>query len=117
MLCLKSNSGVSWQNQQEQFLGRRQMRRITRKPVKVDRVGCPCLIRKFVDNDAEFRIVPCDKVMADGPGRRAIAEGLRHLDLEDDHAVKAAEWIASDALSGYCQEVVRQGKPNGDFMH
>ena len=52
----------------------------------------------------------------EGPGLEAIAEGFRHLGLKDDHAVNAAEWIVYDALYAYCQEMVRQGKPNGDFV-
>jgi len=38
------------------------MKWITREKVKVDRVACPWLIKKFVDNDAEFHFVPSDKV-------------------------------------------------------
>jgi hypothetical protein len=38
------------------------MKWITRKHVKVDRVACPWLIRKFVDPQAEFLFVPVDKV-------------------------------------------------------
>lgn len=34
------------------------MRWITRSNVKVDRVGCPWLIRRFVDPQAEFLFVP-----------------------------------------------------------
>jgi hypothetical protein len=34
------------------------MRWITRQNVKVDRVACPWLIKRFVDRDAEFRFVP-----------------------------------------------------------
>jgi hypothetical protein len=30
--------------------------------------------------------------------------------------VNAAEWIVYDALYAYCQEMVRQGKRNGDFV-
>jgi len=30
------------------------MKWITREKVKVDRVACPCLIKKLVDKDAEF---------------------------------------------------------------
>jgi len=37
---------------------------ITRERVKVDRVACPWLIRKFVDPRAEFLFVPADQVMA-----------------------------------------------------
>lgn len=39
------------------------MKWVTRERVKVDRVACPWLIRKFVDPDAEFLFVPADKVM------------------------------------------------------
>jgi hypothetical protein len=153
------------------------MRFITREKVKVDRVACPWLIKKFVDKDAEFIFAPADKVMSEarrldaipydvadvelghhgkecsfeailkkygltknpalvllgkivngadtdntlyhqpeGPGLEAIAEGFRHLGYKDDHAVNAAEWIVYDALYAYCQEMVRQGKPNGDFV-
>jgi hypothetical protein len=35
---------------------------ITREHVKVDRVACPWLIRKFVDAEAEFFFVPADQV-------------------------------------------------------
>src|SRR5437868_7094766 len=40
------------------------MKWITREHVKVDRVACPWLIKKFVDKDAEFLFVPTDQVMA-----------------------------------------------------
>ena len=153
------------------------MKWITRERVKVDRVACPWLIKKFVDKDAEFVFVPAAKVMdeakrlgaipydvpdvelghhgrecsfeailktynltsdrglmllgrivngadtdntlyhqPEGPGLEAIAEGFRHLGYPDDHAVNAAEWIVYDALYAYCREMVRQGKPNGDFL-
>jgi len=37
------------------------------------------------------------------------------LGFKDDHAVNAAEWIVYDALYAYCQEMVRQAKPEGMF--
>lgn len=40
------------------------MKWITREKVKVDRVACPWLIKKFVDPQAEFLFVPADQVMA-----------------------------------------------------
>src|SRR5262249_52608747 len=152
------------------------MKWITREHVKVDRVACPWLIKKFVDKDAEFIFAPPEKVMdeakrheaipydvknvelghhgkecsfeailkkykltedralvllgkivngadtdntlyqqPEGPGLEAIAEGFRHLGYKDDHALNAAEWIVYDALYAYCQKMVRDGKPNGDF--
>jgi hypothetical protein len=152
------------------------MKWITRERVKVDRVACPWLIKKFVDPDAEFYFVPADQVMSEaerlgaipydvkgvelghhgkecsfeaiikrynliddpalvllgkivngadtdntlyhqpeGSGLAAIAEGFRHLGFKDDHEINAAEWIVYDALYAYCQEMVRQGRPNGAF--
>lgn len=38
------------------------MKWVTREHVKVDRVACPWLIRKFVDPQAEFLFVPPDRV-------------------------------------------------------
>jgi hypothetical protein len=39
------------------------MKWVAREYVKVDRVACPWLIRKFVDDGAEFLFVPSDQVM------------------------------------------------------
>src|SRR5438105_4925704 len=152
------------------------MKWITRERVKVDRVACPWLIKKFVDKDAEFLFVPTDRVMEvaeregaipydvkdvelghhgkecsfeailkkyglagdpalvllgkivngadtdntlwhqpEGEGLEAIAEGFRHLGFKDDQEQYAAEWIVYDALYAYCQEMVRQGRPDGAF--
>ncbi|HET9373711.1 MAG TPA: chromate resistance protein ChrB domain-containing protein [Chthoniobacterales bacterium] len=149
------------------------MKWITRERVKVDRVACPWLIKKFVDKHAEFFFVPVDKIMTEaqrlgaipfdvkgvelghhgkecsfeailkkynltsdlalellgkivngadtdntlwnqpeGAGLKAIAEGFRHLGFKDDHELNSAEWIVYDALYAYCQEMVRQGKPD-----
>jgi hypothetical protein len=39
------------------------MKWITRERVKVDRVACPWLIKKFIDPDAEFLFFPPEQVM------------------------------------------------------
>lgn len=39
------------------------MKWVTREKVKVDRVACPWLIKKFVDLEAEFLFVPADKAL------------------------------------------------------
>jgi hypothetical protein len=39
------------------------MKWITRERVKVDRVACPWLIKKFVDKEAEFLFIASDKVV------------------------------------------------------
>src|SRR6266851_3613320 len=40
------------------------MRWITRENIKVDRVACPWLIKRFVDRDAEFLFVPEHELLA-----------------------------------------------------
>jgi hypothetical protein len=153
------------------------MKWVTRERVKVDRVACPWLIRKFIDPHAEFLFVPTENVMdvakregavpfdvqgvefghhgkecsfdalvkkyqldsdpalvllakivngadtdnslwnqPESAGLNAIAEGFRHLGYKDDHAILAAESIVYDALYAYCREMVRRGKPNGQFQ-
>ena len=54
---------------------------------------------------------------AEGPGLKAVAEGFRHLGYKDDHELNAAEWIVYDALYGYAQEMVKRGKPAGQFAN
>ncbi len=48
------------------------MKWITREKVKVDRVACPWLIKKFIDPRAEFLFVPTDQVMAAAARESAI---------------------------------------------
>jgi hypothetical protein len=152
------------------------MKWVTRAKVKVDRVACPWLIRKFIDPQAEFLFVPEDRVMEvarregavpydvkgvefghhgkecsfdalvkkygldrdpalvllakivngadtdntlwnqpEAAGLNAIAEGFRHLGYGDDLEVIAAEAVVYDALYAYCREMVRRGKPDGQF--
>src|SRR5262245_44522365 len=139
------------------------MKWVTREHVKVDRVACPWLIRKFVDQEAEFLFVPAAKVFEcaareeaipfdvtgvelghhegkcafeaivskyqiedpaihllalivhgadvaqdlygrpEAPGLKAIAEGFRHLGLENDHEILWREFVVYDALYAYCQ--------------
>src|SRR5260370_29690847 len=43
----------------------RRMKWITREHVKVDRVACPWLIRKFVDPQAEFYFVPAEQAISE----------------------------------------------------
>ena len=51
----------------------------------------------------------------EGPGLNAIAEGFRNIGFPNDHEINKAEWIVYDALYAYCQEMVRQGRPEGFF--
>src|SRR5262252_2127619 len=53
------------------------MKWITREKVKVDRVACPWLIRKFIDPEAQFLFVPVREVAA-----RAAELGATPFDIE-----------------------------------
>src|SRR5262249_27411600 len=44
-------------------LGETPMKWVTRERVKVDRVACPWLIRKFIDPTAEFLFVPAETMI------------------------------------------------------
>ena len=57
------------------------MKWITREYVKVDRVACPWLIKKFVDKDAEFFFVPADKVMDTAKRLGAIPFDVPNVEL------------------------------------
>ncbi len=48
------------------------MKWITREKIKVDRVACPWLIKKFVDKNAEFYFVPADQVVSESQRQGAI---------------------------------------------
>jgi hypothetical protein len=57
------------------------MKWITRERVKVDRVACPWLIRKFVDKHAEFFFVPGDKVMDEAQRLGATPFDVKDVEL------------------------------------
>src|ERR1051325_3269404 len=54
------------------------MKWITREKVKVDRVACPWLIKKFIDPDAQFFFVPANEVNS-----RAIELRATPFDIKD----------------------------------
>jgi hypothetical protein len=54
---------------------------VTRARVKVDRVACPWLIRKFVDPKAEFLFVPADEVMKVGEREGAVPFDVPGVEL------------------------------------
>jgi hypothetical protein len=57
------------------------MKWITRAMVKVDRVACPWLIKKFVDKDAEFTFVPAEQVQAEAAFLGAIPFDVPGVEL------------------------------------
>ena len=61
------------------------MKWITREKVKVDRVACPWLIRKFIDPNAEFMFVPGDQVAAKAAELGAVPFDLDRCELGHHH--------------------------------
>lgn len=57
------------------------MKWVTRERVKVDRVACPWLIKKFVDPQAEFLFVPSDRVMETAEREGAIPYDVPNVEL------------------------------------
>src|SRR5207245_3439448 len=54
---------------------------VTRKNANVDRVACPWLIRRFVDQDAEFLYVPTEEVAAVAEREQAIPFDVKDVEL------------------------------------
>lgn len=61
--------------------GRSAMKWITRERVKVDRVACPWLIKRFVDRDAEFLFVPAEQVKGEAGRTGAIPFDVPGVEL------------------------------------
>lgn len=57
------------------------MKWITRANVKVDRVACPWLIKKFVDKDADFFFISADQVMSEAERLGAIPYDVKGAEL------------------------------------
>jgi hypothetical protein len=54
---------------------------VTRKNANVDRIACPWLIRKFVDQDPEFIYLPAEEVFAVAEREGAIPYDLAGVEL------------------------------------
>src|SRR5262245_7767966 len=57
------------------------MKWITREKVKVDRVACPWLIKRFIDPEPEFIFVPRNEVMAKAKELKAIPFDVEGCEL------------------------------------
>lgn len=69
------------------------MKWITREKVKVDRVACPWLIKKFIDPQAEFLFVPADQVEA-----RAKEMGATPFDIDGCELGHHGEDVSFDSI-------------------
>lgn len=57
------------------------MKWIVREHVKVDRVACPWLIKKFVDPEAEFHFVPAERVASEAERLEAVPFDVPSVEL------------------------------------
>jgi hypothetical protein len=60
------------------------MKWITRERVKVDRVACPWLIKKFIDPHAEFLFVPAEEVTKVAQRENATPYDVKDVELGHD---------------------------------
>ena len=108
------------------------MRWVTREKIKVDRVACPWLIKKFIDADAEFVFRPrdtdwatiSDGIVFDMPDcelghhgedvsfnsimKKYKLGGFGALGLSDNEILER-EFIVYDALYAECKRRVKSG--------
>ena len=71
------------------------MKWITRERVKVDRVACPWLIKKFIDPEAEFIFVPSEKVLEVAGQKGAIPFDVSGVELGHHEGKCSFEAIVS----------------------
>jgi hypothetical protein len=66
---------------------------ITRERMKVDRVACPWLLKKFVDPEAEFLFVPGDKVLEIAESEMAIPFDVPRVELGHHEGKRSFEAV------------------------
>jgi len=66
---------------------------ITRERPKIDRIACPWLIRRFIDQEAEFLYVPAGEVLS-----QADAQGAIPYDVPDVELSHVGELCSFDAF-------------------
>jgi hypothetical protein len=87
------------------------MKWITRERVKVDRVACPWLIKKFVDHDAEFLFVAAETVLEAAEREGAIpfdvpGVELGHHDGKSSFEAIVAKYQINDPAIQILAEIV-----------
>lgn len=69
------------------------MKWITRERPKIDRIACPWLIKRFIDDEAEFLYVPKDEVI-----ETAQTTGAIPFDVPNVELTHCGEFCSFDAL-------------------
>lgn len=68
---------------------------VTRERPKIDRIACPWLVRRFLDNDARFDYVPANEVLA-----HAARTGATPFDVPDVEYTHVGDRCSFDAFIG-----------------
>jgi hypothetical protein len=98
------------------------MKWITREHVKVDRVACPWLIKKFVDPDAEFVFGPKEQVMEIAKRENAIPYDIEGVELGHHNGKCSFEAIVEkykivDRAIGLLGQIVHGADVSNDLYH
>jgi len=73
------------------------MKWVTREKAKVDRIACPWLIKKFVDQKAEFLFVAADKVLETAKKENATPFDAPGAELTH-YKQRGADYVSFDAI-------------------
>jgi len=73
------------------------MKWVTREKAKVDRIACPWLIARFVDNPAEFLFVPADQVLKVAKEKGAVSFDAPGAELTH-YREEGYEYVSFDAI-------------------
>jgi hypothetical protein len=96
---------------------------ITREHVKVDRVACPWLIKKFIDPDAEFHFVAADQVMLEAQRLRATPFDVPGVELGHHgkecsfEAILKTHRLAEDAALRLLAKIVNGADTDNSLWH
>ena len=99
------------------------MKWITREHVKVDRVACPWLIKKFIDPNAEFHFVAADQVMLEAQRLRATPFDVPGVELGHHgkecsfEAILKTHRLAEDAALRLLAKIVNGADTDNSLWH
>ncbi len=99
------------------------MKWITREHVKVDRVACPWLIKKFIDPNAEFHFVAADQVMLEAQRLGATPFDVPGVELGHHgkecsfEAILKAHRLAEDAALRLLAKIVNGADTDNSLWH
>lgn len=99
------------------------MKWITREHVKVDRVACPWLIKKFIDPNAEFHFVAADQVILEAQRLGATPFDVPGVELGHHgkecsfEAILKTHRLAEDAALRLLAKIVNGADTDNSLWH